>query len=105
MTNKDRLAILRRAVSESSQAAVARRIGRSAAAINQVLKGTYAGNPDIILELAAAAYGSETVFCPVMGEVPLAQCIEYRNRPFAATNPMRVRLYKACQVCERRRHD
>lgn len=99
-----RIELLESAVAESSQAEVARRIGRSAAAINQVLKGTYAGNPEAILELIAAEYGGDTVDCPVMGEVALAQCIESRNRPFAATNPMRVRLFKACHNCNRRKH-
>ncbi len=104
MTSKDRLELLRSAVAASSQAEVARRVGRSAAAINQVLRGTYAGNPEIILERVAAEYGPDSVNCPVMGEVPLAQCLESRNRPFSATNAMRVRLYKACRQCERRTH-
>ena len=102
MTASDRMELLRRVVSETSQAAVARKIGRSAAAINQILKGTYAGNPGSILELVAAWYGTDTVECPVMGDVPLSRCIEERDRPFSATNPMRVRLFKACATCERR---
>lgn len=101
MTRTDRIALLERAIAESSQAEVARRIGRSAAAINQIVKGSYSGNPETILELVAAEYGCETVECPVMGRVSLAQCMENRNRPFAATNPIRVQLYRACKVCER----
>jgi hypothetical protein len=96
-----RLAVLHRAVAETSQSEVARRIQRSTAAINQVIKGTYAGDPAAILERVAAEFGNETVQCPAMGEVPLGACIEARNRPFAAVNPMRVRLYKACRQCER----
>ena len=99
MTHNDRLSLLKKAVSDHSQADIARKIGRSAAAINQVLKGTYAGNPDTILELVAAHYGGDTVTCPVMGEVRLSQCLESRNRPFSATNSMRVRLFKACRLC------
>ena len=98
-----RLAILHKAVAESSQAEVARRIGRSTAAVNQVIKGTYAGDPAAILERVAAEYSDETVQCQAMGEVPLGACIEARTRPFAAVNPMRVKLYKACRQCERSR--
>lgn len=103
MTGKDRLDILRSAVSATSQAEVARRIGRSPAAINQILKGKYPGNTSAILERVAAQFGADRVNCPVMGQVPLAQCLEERNRPFRATNPVRVRLYRACKNCERNR--
>lgn len=98
-----RLAILHKAVAETSQAEVARRIQRSTAAVNQVIKGSYAGDPAAILERVAAEFGNETVQCPAMGEVPLSVCLEARTRPFAAVNPMRVRLYKACRQCERSR--
>ena len=99
MTDKDRMDLLRRAIAETSQADVARRIGRSAAAINQIIKGSYSGNPEAILELVAAEYGNDVVDCPVMGEVALSQCLESRNRPFSAANPTRVKLYKACRAC------
>ncbi len=91
--------VLRVAVEESSQAEVARRIGRSAAAINQVLKGAYAGNPDMILELVSAEFGGAEVDCPVMGRVALLQCIENRQMAFSATNHQRVRLWKTCRSC------
>jgi len=51
MKKNEHLALLRKAVESSSQASVARKIGRSPAAINQILKGTYAGNPETILKL------------------------------------------------------
>jgi transcriptional regulator with XRE-family HTH domain len=103
MTTSDRLDLLRRVVDEHGQAEVARRIGRSTAAVNQVLHGKYNGNPERILELIAAEFGSETVQCPVMGEIALARCTEERNKPFRATNPQRRRLYLACRDCDRRK--
>lgn len=93
------MGLLRDAVAATSQAEVARRIGRSAAAINQVLKGSYAGNPDMILELIGAEYGGDEVDCPVMGRIALTHCIENRQIAFSATNHQRVRLWKACRVC------
>jgi len=103
MTTENRIDLLRRAVDEHGQADVARRIGRSASAINQVLHDKYNGNPERILELVAAEFGCENVQCPVMGEIPLARCTEERNKPFRATNPQRRRLYLACRDCDRRK--
>lgn len=98
---RDRLInLLRTAVTGSSQAEVARRIGRSAAAINLVLKGTYAGNPDTILELVSAEFGGAEVDCPVMGTIALIHCIENRQISFMPTNHQRVRLWKGCRRCE-----
>jgi len=99
MTRPDRMKILRTVVAEHGQAAVARRIGRSSAAISQILSGKYCGNPDRILELVDAEYGSAEVDCPVMGRVALSRCIEERNKPFKATNPQRRHLYLACRNC------
>jgi len=104
MTNRERerlTGLLREAVAGSSQAQVARTIGRSAAAINQVLKGVYAGNTDAVLERVDAEYGGAEVDCPVMGRIALAHCIENRARAFRPTNHQRVRLWKGCRDCER----
>lgn len=103
MTQSDRMEIARRAVTEHGQAEVARRIGRSASALSQVLSGKYAGDPGIILELIEAEFGDSTVACPVLGEVPLITCIEEREKPFKATSSQRVKLWRACQACGRRK--
>jgi len=102
MTNNERAKakeILRNAVAESSQAEVARRIGRSAAAVNQVLKGVYAGNTDAVLERVDAEYGGAETDCPVMGRIALSLCIENRTRAFRPTNHQRVKLWKECRGC------
>lgn len=101
MTQHDRMDLLRAKVAELGQAEVARRIGKSDSAICQVLAGNYKGNPDNILALVEEQFGSATVNCPVLGEIPLKRCAENRRRPFAATNPTRVRLYRACKECKR----
>lgn len=99
MTASDRMDILRRAVADHGQAEVARRIGRSNSAISQILSGKYAGASDSVLELVEGAFGTSSVICPELGEIPLAVCIEERDKPFAATSSQRVRLYRACQKC------
>lgn len=103
MTAEDRMQLLRRVCAESSQAAVARRIGYSSAAICQILNGTYgAKNTDKILTKVEEIYGTTTVGCPGLGEsIPLAKCAAYRKRPWASINHEWIRMYNACRACER----
>ena len=91
--------LLQKAVAAHGQAAVARALGYSASAVCQVLSGTYGGSLDNLLLRVAEVYGDGTVHCPVMGEVPLSRCAEERRKPFCASNPQRVRLWRACQGC------
>ena len=98
----DSMVLLRKAVEESGQAAVARRLNYSPSAINQALKGTYGGSLDNLLQRVAETYGDGTVHCPVMGEIPLRRCAEERQKPFSATSPQRAKLYLACRDCTAR---
>jgi len=91
---------LRRACASSSQAAVATQIGMSPAVVNQVLKGCYQGNLTNVQKRVEGALMGVTVDCPVVGDTPLNICIENQSRPFAATNPLRVMLHRACKTCE-----
>jgi hypothetical protein len=100
MTTVDRMKLLRDKCAESSQAEVARRLGYSAAAINLVLKGTYStGSDNNILARVEEVYGSTMVKCPVLGDISLGKCAETRRRDFAATNPVRIQLYRECKKC------
>lgn len=80
---------------------VSRRIGYTKGAVCHVLKGSYKGNPARILKATEGKFSQQTVECPVLGEIPLSRCVEERNRPFAATNPLRVRLARTCPKCGR----
>ncbi len=99
MGRDDRMDLARKVVEQFGQSRVAVRIGKSPSALSQVLSGKYAGSPDTILELIEAEFGNSTIECPELGEIPLATCIEERDKPFKATSSQRVRLYRACQVC------
>lgn len=84
-----------------TQARVAQEIGYSAAVVNQVLQGKYKGDVSRVERAVRGAYMGETVFCPVLGEIPANRCMEIQRQPFASTNPQRVRLYRACRAgCE-----
>lgn len=99
MTTPDRMDLFERKCAELGQAAVARATGYSDSAISQARNGKYQGELDSLLAKIEEIYGSSTVECPVLGTITLAQCGTHRRRPFAATNPLRVRLFTACQRC------
>ncbi|MDH3976443.1 MAG: helix-turn-helix domain-containing protein [Deltaproteobacteria bacterium] len=94
------LELLNKAVNASSQAEVSRKLGVSSTTISLVLKGKYGASTDAIEKKVREVYGNESVDCPVMGEIALALCAEKRRLPFSASSPLRVRLFKACKVCE-----
>lgn len=91
--------VLRKACESSSQAAVARRIGYTSPVVNQVLAGTYPGNLQRVQAAVEGALMNATVDCPVLGEISRAQCIAWQRRPFTPTNPLAVRMYRACRNC------
>lgn len=83
----------------TGQRAAGERIGYSAAVVSQVLKGTYKGDEQRVQQAVEGALMGLTVDCPVIGEIPRNVCLEYQRREFAATNPMRVALSRACPTC------
>ncbi|MCF6267793.1 MAG: hypothetical protein L3J57_14805 [Desulfuromusa sp.] len=103
MTQSDRLEVARSAVETHGQAEVAKRIGRSSSAVSLVLAGKYAGNPDKILERIVAEFSNETVNCPILGEIALADCLEARQRaelPFFPSSGQTTELYQTCPTCK-----
>ena len=104
--NSDWLVVLREACERkgSSQAAVAKKLKYSPAVINQVLKGTYKGDVKSVQKAVEGALMGLTVECPVVGELQRDRCLQYQNRPFAATSGLRVQLSRACPTCPNRRN-
>lgn len=94
------LSELRQRCRQTSQSAIAKEIGYSAAVINQVLKGTYKGDVKKVARAVRGAFLGETVNCPVLGELERHLCQQNARRPYASTNPTRVKLFKACRGCE-----
>lgn len=95
----DWLTVLRDACAESSQAAVARKLGVSPAMISQALKGVYRGDIDRLRMLVEGALMRQTVDCPMVGDLPKNRCLEHqaRDRRFAFVNPLYSKLYRACR--------
>ena len=97
MSECEWLTVLDAQCQKTSQSRVARKLGVSATMINQALKRVYKGNIDALRERVEGAYMGRHSDCPVLGEIPVNECIDHQKRPFSATNPQRVRLYRACR--------
>ncbi|WP_322521186.1 XRE family transcriptional regulator [Guyparkeria halophila] len=100
----DWIRILAAEVDVRSQRAVADAIGYSPAVISQALKGRYQGNTDRVRSAVMGAFAGATVACPVLGDLPQQDCLRHQRAPFSPTNPMRVRLYRACHSYCPHRH-
>ena len=99
MTYPDAMKLLTEKVNELGQAEVARRLGKSAAAISQVRSGKYQAAPDEILKRVIEIFGGLSVTCPELrGEIILAECADLRRREPVADS-FYARMYKACQTC------
>ena len=94
---------LRAACDASTQVTVARRIGYSAAVVSQVLKGTYAGDLGRVEGAVRGALMSETVDCPVLGEIRRDACLRNQRATFSANgDPLRRALRGTCPTCPNR---
>jgi len=80
-----------------SQKAVGEEIGYSPAVVNQVLANKYRGDVSKVEAAVRGAYLGATVGCPVLGELAVNKCLGHQKAPFAATNPTRVKLFRACR--------
>lgn len=81
--------------------AVSDRLGVSKSTVCHVVRDTYRGKPDRILQLAEEAYSQRLVECPVLGGIAYSRCIQERTKPFSAVNPLRVQLGRTCPKCGR----
>lgn len=93
----DWLDALRKECLRTSQNKTAARLGVSSAMVSQALKGVYKGNIDTLKGRVMGELLGQTVDCPVLGKISRMKCLKSRELPFAATNPQRVRLFKACR--------
>lgn len=91
------LEALREECARTSQAQAARRLGVSTSMVNQVLKGSYGSDTSRLEARVRAELMAESIVCPIVGQLALTACQQHQARPFAATNPMRVALYRACR--------
>lgn len=93
------LAILKKAVDERGQKAVAREIGYSPTVVSLVLKGTYKGDLKAVESAILIRLGMGSVNCPVLGQISATECGDQQRRPLSTSNSHRTRLWRACRDC------
>lgn len=99
----DWVEVLAVACARSSQAKVARALGRSATVVSQVLNRKYPAEYDAIEERVRGVFQHQTILCPSLGDMGLQVCQDWRQkaRSFVIGNPLRGRMYRACHRCPR----
>lgn len=92
---------------KTSQSRVAKKLGRSASLVSQVLNRKYGGELTAIEERFRGVFDHCTLACPALGTMPLQDCQDWRAkaRVFQTGNPLRVRMYRACLSCPRNRKE
>lgn len=99
----DWIVALAEACDRTSQRQAAEAIGYSASAVSTVLRARYPGDVGRVESAVRGAFMAATVDCPVLGEIPTTRCLHEQVQPYAATNHVRVRLYRACPSCRHNR--
>jgi hypothetical protein len=102
-TPPDWIEALAKACARASQATVARDLGRSPAVISQVLRRVYPADTARIEERVRGLYMNGTVDCPALGPLSTLKCQDWREKSavFAHGNPLRARMFRACNDCPR----
>ena len=99
MITNNWLHVLKDEVERQGMRLVAEKLGVSKATVSQVLNNKYKASTHVIQQRVEGVYMAFTVDCPILGDIAVNQCLEHQNRKFAATNHIRVALYKACRNC------
>lgn len=82
-----------------TQADAARKIGRSASLVNQVLKGKYPGALSAVQARVEAALNEQVTDCPVLGPISGADCLKHQAAPYNPANHRVVALFRQCLRC------
>lgn len=87
----------------SSQAAVARDLSISGAAVSQILRSIYPAKTDTIEDRVRGVFLNGSVDCPTLGIIPSNQCSDWRHaaRSFRLGSLQRAQMYRACNACPR----
>lgn len=95
------LKVMAEQVELHGQKAVAEKLNISRTTVSQVLSGKYPSPLDRIQKLVEGAYMNRTVHCPVLGDIPLNECLAHQSNTRTTGSPIRIKLYKACRSgCE-----
>ncbi len=93
------LTVLREQKMTKSLKQIANDIGYSTGAISAVLSLKYKGDLGKFEQAVKGAYMGETVSCPVLGELERNKCLQYQRQGYSNSNPLRIKLFRACPRC------
>lgn len=87
----------------SSQNAIAKALGYSAATISNVLRNRYPADMSGIEDAVAELVAGGAVECPALGPITTEDCAEWRGKAgvLSTSNPQRVQMRAACLKCRR----
>lgn len=88
---------LAEACQKSNQSAVAKRLSYSPAVVSSILSNTYRGDVSRVEQMVRGALMSETVGCPILGEIPRNVCLDWQAKPYAPTSSHRAAMFRACR--------
>ncbi|WP_173497582.1 helix-turn-helix transcriptional regulator [Shewanella sp. ISTPL2] len=91
------LEVMAEQVELHGQRAVAEKLKISRTTVSQVLNRKYPGDMDRIQKLVEGAYMNRTVHCPVLGDIPLNECLDHQRNTRTTGSPIRIKLYRACR--------
>ncbi len=77
--------------------AAGKAISYSPAVVSEVLRKKYAGDIERVTEKVRGALMGVVVECPILGEITRDLCLDHQKAPYAATNSLRPKLYRACR--------
>lgn len=86
-----------------SQVRVAEELRVTGPVVSMLLKDKYPGSVEVMEQRIRGQFMSETVRCPVMGDLSKRSCLDNQALPMAFTNPVRAALGRACKSCIHRK--
>lgn len=92
---------------KSSQSKVAKRLGWSSTVVSQALRNRYGGDMAAFEARVRAVYEDQTLICPALGEMRVHLCQDWqaKSRNYRTGNPLRVRMFRACNACPQNRKE
>ena len=85
--------------------AAAEAIGYSGGLVSQVIANKYPGDIAKVEATTRGALLGATVECPGAGDTMNRKtCLDWQDKPWAATSAFRVRMYRACRACPISKH-
>lgn len=103
----DWIEVLARECDATSQSSVARDLNVSATMVHQVINNRYTGDVEKMEQRVRGALMSATVACPVIGEIPANECLNWQDQAtrYRNTNQLQIRMFTACRACPQARRD